>query len=275
MGAGSAGKFAELDRPSTAYAREVSRRLREALGADLVGVYLHGSGVLGGFASQGSDVDLIAVSSRRLANSEKTTLATTLSHSALPCPARDLELHVITLESTQRLVEAPPFEFYIETGANRPQDEVNFGWNTRRADGGDTDLVMHFAVLRLAGQALTGPPPKELFPDVPPAWLREALQGELRWALEHGPPEYQVLNACRIWRFLEEGELVSKIAGGDWMASRLPDPSLVEAALKRQRGHGEVPLDPAEARRFVLLVMDRFSSGLAPGAGPRPGRYSR
>jgi hypothetical protein len=166
---------------------------------------------------------------------------------------------VITLESTRRLVEAPPFEFYIETGANRHEDEVNFGWNTGRTDGGDTDLVMHFAVLRLAGQALMGPPPKELFPDIPPTLLREALQGELRWALEHGPPEYQVLNACRIWRFLEEGELVSKIAGGEWAASRLPHPSLVEAALKRQQGHGDVSLDPEESRRFVLRVMDRFS----------------
>jgi predicted nucleotidyltransferase len=71
------GTFAELDEPSTAYVRQVTRRLEDVLGADLVGVYLHGSGTLGGFTAQGSDVDLITVSSRKLTRSHKATLAKT------------------------------------------------------------------------------------------------------------------------------------------------------------------------------------------------------
>jgi hypothetical protein len=66
--------------------------------------------------------------------------------------------------------------------------------------GGDSDLVMHFAVLREHGRALLGQLPEELFPVVPRPLLLNAILGELEWARQQASPSYLVLNACRAWR---------------------------------------------------------------------------
>jgi predicted nucleotidyltransferase len=233
--------------------------LRQSLGPGFVGIYLHGSGAMGGFHPRESDVDLIAVSREPLPEKRKRVLAESVSHAALACPARGLELHVLTLEQAGNLVEAPRFELYLETGADRARDEVNLGWNQRRADGGDTDLVMHLAVLRHAGVALEGPPPSLLFPEVPDSVLRRAFLGELRWAAEHGPPDYQVLNACRIWRYFEEGHLCSKIEGGEWALGRaVVDSDLVQVALAKQRGDTLTAPEPGRSREFVAKVLDQL-----------------
>jgi predicted nucleotidyltransferase len=71
--------------PSTVetYVEEVTERLKELLGADLVGHYLHGSVVLGDFAESRSDIDVVAVSSRPLSPEEKKAIAERLSQGAL------------------------------------------------------------------------------------------------------------------------------------------------------------------------------------------------
>ena len=71
-----------LSHPSSTvetYVEEVTKRLKELLGADLVGVYLHGSVVLGDFSEGRSDVDVVAVSSRPLSPEEKKAVAERLS----------------------------------------------------------------------------------------------------------------------------------------------------------------------------------------------------
>ncbi len=44
-----------LDRESALYARDIADRLEAILGKDLIGVYLHGSAVLGDFSRSRSD----------------------------------------------------------------------------------------------------------------------------------------------------------------------------------------------------------------------------
>jgi hypothetical protein len=48
---------------------------------------------------------------------------------------------------------------------------------------------------------------------------------------------YQVLNAARCWRYVESGELGSKVEGAAWLERRDPDPTqgLLDAALAYQR----------------------------------------
>ena len=77
---------------------------------------------------------------------------------------------------------------------------------------------------------------------------------------------YQVLNAARCWRYLESGELGSKVEGAAWLERRDPDPdtgALLDAALAYQRGG--IPNHPDE--RTVSGCSWSGSGGDAPKHG--------
>ena len=157
-------------------------------------------------------------------------------------------MSVVKLETVRRPVDAPPYELHLATEAAR----VHLDDGT-----GDTDLVMAIAVCRERGRILAGPLGNEVFGRVPRHMLLRAFAEEIPWGLEHAPPEYAVLNACRSWRFLKQGELCSKVEGGEWARDRVENGSLVEAALAGQRGD-PAALDAAEARTFAEAVRDRL-----------------
>jgi Domain of unknown function (DUF4111) len=251
----SKGSVADLclDPTSAAYAREVTKRLGTALGEKLLGVYLHGSAVLGDFARERSDVDVVAVSDGLLTTGEDAAVAETLSSASLPCPARGLELHVVDRDPVEDLAESPPFELHVTTSPDR----VVVG----REHGGDPDLVMHYAVLREHGVALSGAPPAEIFPPVPRERLLRAFARELRWAAKHASPAYQVLNACRAWQCLEDDGLTSKLAGAVWARERVEDPAPIDVAIRNRRAESDAQPDPMAARAILETVVRRLEAG--------------
>jgi streptomycin 3"-adenylyltransferase len=225
------------------YLADLARRFEEVLGESLVGVYLHGSLALGDFSPARSDVDVVAVVGRPLSPREKETIA----EIARSYPG--LELHVVR-ESALAPIEAPPFELHVGSG--------------KVVDGsghpGDTDLPMHYAVLHEHGRALAGPPPATIFPSVPRALLLRSLAAELLWAEEHASPSYQVLNACRALRFLEEDVLCSKLEGAEWARARGLQPALVDAAVRYRRGLTEAQSSAEPALEFLREVRERLEA---------------
>lgn len=240
-----------IDSKSEQYVFAVTDGLRRVLGDALAGVYLHGSAALGDFQTAGddrSDIDVLAVVSRSLTRNEKYTIAHALSPEALPCPAESLELDIVTLDSARHSEREPRFELHM-VSASRNDDKVVDG---ARRDG-NTDLLMHVAVCREHARALLGPPPPELFAPIPRTWLVEAFVEELNWAEKHASPAYQILNACRAWRYAAEGVLCSKTSGGEWAQLRYGDPSVIHAALALRRG-GRHTLHEMPVRSLVEHV---------------------
>lgn len=179
-----------MDPASERYVAAVGEVLINRLGLRLVGAYLHGSGVLGGFDARRSDVDVLVVTSGPISDEETAGVVQSLSDEALPCPARGLELSVVTHGLALHPSAQPPFELHITTSPDDPK--VVHGHNRR----GDADLVLHFAVCRVAGRLVCpGVPPHEAFGAVPRAMVIHQLIHELDWAGEHVPNEYAVLNA--------------------------------------------------------------------------------
>jgi hypothetical protein len=262
-----------LDPRSAGYVSTVGRRLATILGPELVGFYLHGSAVLGGFTRARSDVDLLAVTATGLAADAKRRIADALSPRALPCPAAGLELSVVTLASAMAPAPTPAFELHIATGPD---------FNVRIVDGrdhpGDPDLLLHFAVCREHGRRIgPGPPMSAVFGPVPRPWLLARLEAELTWALRHATVEYQVLNACRAWRFAEEGAWCSKLDGGSWALDRTGeagDRAVVELAIARQRSGSPYRL-PAPDPDAVLALVERTLRRLALARQEPDGHHGR
>lgn len=240
------------------YGRALAAALSQVLGDQLVGVYLHGSAVLGDFTPRRSDVDILAVSSGPLSDAARDDLRGALSPSALHCPGRGLEFSIVARRSLRDVGPAPPFELHVATETESGTERFVDG----HARPGDTDLVMHYAVLTAHGVAVTGAPAPEVFPEVPRPLLLDALRRELDWAIENASPTYQVLNAARAWRFAEENVICSKTEGGEWARHRLRDARVVEEALAHRHGATDEHPDEAEALALVDAVRSRVDAAV-------------
>jgi streptomycin 3"-adenylyltransferase len=228
----------------TAYVDELAAAGSAILGDALVGVYPHGSLVLGGWNPSRSDVDVLVVVSRSLTPADKTALAAAWSEEALPSPGVGLELSVVLASVAASPNARPAFELHVTTA---PED-------AKVVDGtghpGDLDLVLHFAICHALGYPG--------FAEVPPDLVLAQVVDELSWALEHASPTYAVLNACRAWRYAAEGSLVSKVDGGQWALERVStfERPVVESALALQTGDETAVVDPTSARALVLRLQD-------------------
>ena len=246
-----------------AYLAALVRVLRAQLGDGLVGAYLHGSAVLGGWRPERSDLDVLAVCAAPVPGDGLRELAAGLSVRALPCPVeRGLEFGLVTAQSAAAPCAEPPFELDLTTSA-AAGDRPTLGHDRP----GHADYLMHFAVCRTAGRALAGPPPAELFGEIPAALLDAAFADELAWAAESAPPSYRVLNACRAWCYAAERRIVSKVEGGEWALGRGVAAEAIRAALAEQRGGPELPVDSAAIAALSARATAELGGGSRYPAG--------
>lgn len=211
--------------------------LRELLGADLVGVYVHGSLAFGCHGPR-SDVDVVAVSRRPTTDAERAQLASLVDP--------PLELHLLVETDIEPWSHPLPFDFH----------------EGRR--GHDHDLAAHLTVTRAVGLTLVGPAPADLFPPVPAADYADAVRRDADWALERRrqEPLYVVLTLPRAWATLATGDVHSKPSAAEWALPRLPARlrPVLEHALSVYRG--EAP------ESWAGLPVDEYVDHLA-GRLPR------
>ena len=172
-----------------------------------------------------------------------------------------IEAHVVTRAQLEPWRYPPPYDLHYGE-SHRQRLALDPAAALERPTEGDPDLAAHYQVVREAGIATLGPPPDEVFPEVPRADLEDALRRDLAWCHGVTAALYGVLSPCRIWAALETGELQSKVSGAEWALPRLP-PDLrrpVERALASYRGAGEpIELDEAERLRLLSYIEQRVA----------------
>jgi len=195
------------------------------LGEQLVGVYLHGSLASGGFNPERGDIDLIAVTTQKIVLEMKRKIVELLLRiSKAPCP---VEISFLVQQDIMPYHHPLPFDLhYSERWRERLQQDVRDG-NWQRWDATmryDSDLAAHLTVLHHDGICLYGKPIAGAIPDVPEQDFRAAIVEDFQLALgkRARDPIYFVLNACRVYAYLRDGELLSKDEGGVWGLSNLP-----------------------------------------------------
>jgi hypothetical protein len=206
----------------------------DALGEDLVGMYLGGSLALGGFFPPASDVDVLVATARRLSDPAVERLRRL--HGALASGggwAARLEVVYLPLATLRRFDPADTRRYPVGASDRR------FVLGRQGAT-----WVLDRWVVREHGLVVLGPAPPELIDPIGPEQLRAAVRTSLarHWALVEQdtawlrPRNYQafaVLTMCRALYVLEHGVLVSKPAAATWAARRLGPPwlALVDRAL--------------------------------------------
>ncbi|MCH8612977.1 aminoglycoside adenylyltransferase domain-containing protein [Arsenicicoccus dermatophilus] len=238
--------------------------LRHLLGEDLVAVWVHGSAAQGAFVLGRSDLDvLVVVPDHAEADWGEVGRAIAAAATDRGRESIPLELSIIRRSLAETPREPWSFAVHVATQPGQQRDS-----RVVLDDGrGDIDLLLHLAVTRQHGVTLLGPSPDALVGEVDRDAVVAQLVEELQWAVDEADECCAVLNACRAWRFAETRELVSKVEGGEWARTRLPDhAAVIERCLARRGGverGGSERGEPATmaGRALVAEVLDELTWG--------------
>lgn len=201
------------------YLAQLVARLSGALGERLLAVYVVGGVAFGDYRPGRSDLDIYVIVDAPLDEAEKRAVAERCSHRALTCPARRLELVVISARAAQQPGPAPRWELNLNTGPGL-SDHVGVEAAAEPAHW----FVLDLAIARERAVTLLGQPPYELIGAPRPADVRAAQAQTVAWYAENDMPAETVAAACRAWHWLATGEFASKRSAMRWALTQADGP---------------------------------------------------
>ncbi len=234
---------------------EQSKRI---LRDNLVGVYLHGSLVMGCFNPQKSDIDLIIVIDKPISDSIKRAYLDTVVQFNALAPKKGIEMSIVLREVCKPFVYPTPFELhfsagYLEWYGEDPDDYI------REMNGTDKDLAAHFTIINKRGRCLYGVPIEDVFAEVPSADYMDSIWFDVEGAAEEITeyPMYLTLNLARVLAYKREGLVLSKKEGGDWALEHLTAEyrPLIADAMREYSESAEVVYDDMLAKRYAEYVI--------------------
>jgi predicted nucleotidyltransferase len=198
--------------------------LRDVLGDDAIGAYLHGSTALARLRPH-SDIDILALSRRPTTNAERERLIRSIlpisGSRAVSGPSRSIELTIV-VEADVRPWRYPPTLDFQHGDWWRPEYEAGdlAPWTTP-----NPDLATVLTMVREADRPAFGPAASEAFDPVPRADLDRAVVEAIPGLLEDLEQDTAnvVLTFARIWTTLATGRIRPKDVAAAWALRRLPE----------------------------------------------------
>jgi hypothetical protein len=251
---------------------EIRAGIQRILGDQLVGLYLFGSLVLGGF-DDASDIDLLAAVTRDVDDDALAALRSFHDDLARDRPEWDdrIEVAYVSLAALQTFRERTSRIAVISPGEPLHFKEAGRDW------------LMNWYLVRECDTALMGPSPREI---IAPVTKAEFIEGVLAYArtmpdrLEqtagNRAQSYAVLTMCRGLYAHRVGDHASKEEAARWAHRELPDWSdVIDRALCwRTSPEAEESGEGVRARSiaFVTLVSELIG---VPRPGKQPSRERR
>lgn len=228
---------------------------------NLVGVYLHGSSVMGCFNPMKSDLDFIIVVKRSLSDAEKRSyLEMTAKYNALG-PAKGIEMSIVLKEACNPFVYPTPFDLHFSAG-HLGRFHTDPDGYIAGMKGTDKDLAAHFTIIGKRGKCLYGAPIKEVFAEVPSCDYMDSIWFDVEEAQEEITvyTMYLTLNLARVLAYKKEGLVLSKKEGGEWAIDNLPAEfhPLIKDALREYSESEDVVYDKALARHYAEYVIGQI-----------------
>jgi predicted nucleotidyltransferase len=235
-------------------------RMRRILHEKLVGLYLYGSLTTGDFDPQSSDIDLLAVTSSDISETERDALRAMHLDFARDNPQWDdrIDVQYLSLAALRTFrTQRSPIAI-ISAGEPFHMTEAGKEW------------LLNWYVVREDGVSLFGPPAETLIGPI--TWEEYAgcirdYAAEVAARMEDAPNRkeqaYAILTMCRALLVHRTGEQASKRRAALWAQEELPRWSgLIQSALAWREAWQEKEVDHAATRaetvRFVNFVKDQI-----------------
>lgn len=242
------------------------------LGAHLLGAYLHGSAVLGGFRPD-SDIDVVVVSARRSSADQKRRLIELLlalsGGPSSPTSGRPIEFDVVVASEIRPWRYPPRFDFHFD---ELLRDRFESGEVEPWSGSTNPDLASAITMALIGDAPLVGPPAADVFDPVPREDYLDAILRDIQTVDEYLPWDTRnvVLTLPRIWSAVATDRVDSKESSALWALPRLPaDHRIVlERALAAYRGELADSWDDlqADARAYADHVLAEIERARRPGS---------
>jgi hypothetical protein len=265
--------MSEDERPAADLVTDLASAIRGALGDDLVGLYLYGSSVSGGFSAGVSDVDLLAVTAKEVGALDTDGLAKMQDAFVVRYPEWRDRLEIVyvgraTLRSFRTssgslAVISPGEQFHI-------RDEPAAAW------------LQNWYLARETAICLHGPDATAI---VPPIEWTEFVGAVGRYAAElrnRSRPgaggevlAYTILTMCRALCTARTARHHSKQEAAAWTSQQMPEWAwLIDAALACRLSRGASGFkDEAScaAAETLMALLEEEILRTPPGRGDAPG----
>lgn len=254
-----AQSVSDADRDLRQYLIRIAGTLGELLGDTLAGLYVYGSLATGSYHRERSDIDLIAVVSRKLTPVERQRVARLFVRLSDERPSiGDIEISVVQ-ERYARAFEHPmPYEAHYSSTQHEPIRRGNVDF-TR--DHTSVDLAANIVEARERGVTLVGPSPDSMFGPVPWHAYINALEADFNWSRPFiaERPVYTVLNALRILHGATTPSMhsLNKDEAAVWALQTVPRMyhSVINDALQLYRGT-KSPDDVVFLERDIIALRE-------------------
>ena len=236
---------------------------KEILHDNLVGVYLHGSAVMGCYNPTKSDIDLIVVVKDSMPNTFKKVFMDMVVELNAKGPAKGIEMSIVKQGVCKPFVYPTPFELHfsvahLEWYGKNPDDYIS------KMKGEDKDLAAHFTIITHRGKCICGAPIKDVFADVPIKDYVDSIWNDIADAEEDiaDNPMYMILNLARVLAYLKDGLVLSKKEGGEWALNNLPGMyhSLIQDAMKEYADGVDITYETNLAKDYARYMVEQIAN---------------
>ncbi len=249
----------DLPRDLLPLAPVLTQAFQSALGCQAAGLWVFGSAAHGHWNPRRADLDLLAVVEEPLEQGPKLALLEALERLWPMTPPGGLEITVVLRDVAARPFFPTPYEFHYSPGwrAVFRRDPLSLCSGVYRTD---RELLIAFALVRIWGIPLLGPPAETFFSqpsrdDMMSAFLHRARR--LSEAFGNDPTP-TVLELCRGLAFAREELILSREEAGRWAQACLPRWSwLISRALEDYKGCYRYGTEGGDA--FCCAVLEELS----------------
>ncbi len=239
------------------------KQSKNILRDNLVGLYLHGSAVMGCFNEKTSDIDLLVVIHHDMSEEEKRRYMNMVVELNTLAPTKGIELSIIKKSVCKPFVYPTPFELHfsiahLEWYKHNPQDYV------LKMNGTDKDLAAHITILYHRGLCLWGEEIHDVFEPVGEKAYFDSIWYDIECAEEDilENPVYVILNLCRVLAFKKENLILSKQEGGIWGLAHVPETysKLIQQALDEYASISTIELDKKDAVDYAQYMIEQIKA---------------
>ncbi len=242
--------------------KKIAAQYSKILSSNLVGVYLHGSFVMGGFNPKVSDIDFLVVVKEDFSNVIKRKMIDVLLGLDESSPEKGFEMSVVREHNINPVSSTIPFLLhYSDAHMAKYIEDKNY----LCYGDDDPDLITHLMVIKDKGVCLYGKDINQVFSSVSKSDYVHGIMYDLEDA-RNGITEsyeYYILNMLRTLFYLREGVISSKIEGGLWALSNVPEEfrKVIKLALNKYNDdNSEVHFDKDEVNSLLKFLFTEIDN---------------